>query len=89
MYWNVEFLLEFITLNLGRLDCIWGCKNKFFYAVNNPLMLVLHGKTMLDWLQPLKEVLNPPEYEGRIHALLMWQHNAVRYGRINTYKWPR
>ena len=26
-------------------------------------MLLLHGETTLDWLQPLKEVLNP-QYEG-------------------------
>ena len=53
-------------------------------------MLLLHGETMLHWLQPLKELLNP-QYEGRIHAFSMWQHNAVRYrrGRINKYKWPR
>ena len=43
-------------------------------------MLLLHGETMLDWLQPLKEVLNP-QYEGRIHALSMWQHNALRCRR--------
>ena len=30
-------------------------------------MLLLHGETMLDWLQPLKEVLNP-QYAGRIRV---------------------
>ena len=30
-------------------------------------MLLVHGETMLDWLQPLKEVLNP-QNKGRIRV---------------------
>ena len=65
---------------------LWGA------WIGAPSMILLHGETMLDWLQPLKEVLNP-QFSKDVYtrALSMWQHNAVRYGRgrINKYKWRR
>ena len=63
VYWNVEFLLEFITLTLGRLDCIWGVYKQVL-CCKQDIKAILRS---LDWLQPLKKVLYP-QYEGRIRV---------------------
>ena len=49
-------------------------------------MLLLHGETMLDWLQPLKEVFNS-QYEGRIRIFnVAAQCSTVWTRRINKHK---